>query len=248
MPRTVPSRLAAVCASALIMVLATASVALAKGPVADLRVVDTSGRALAERSLGAGTVSVKTSPKATCFGSDNAGSGKPASVKGPTALGLLIKASKSTPSLRPLLITDAFDFGLGLCGIGTAVAKGKASWYLKVNHKAPTVGGDSVKLKRGDEVLWYLASSFPYPDELELVAPERVRAGVPFSVRVYSYDEKGKRRPVAGAGVNGASGPTGADGRTMVTLSRPATLTARHGKDIPSAREAVCIGGKCPRG
>lgn len=248
MPRTVPSRLAAACALALILVLATATAAVAKGPVADLRVVDTSGRALAETSLGASAVSVKTSPKAKCFGPSNGGSGRSARIAGPTALSLLVRASKSTPSLRPILITDAFDFGLGLCGVGRAVARGKASWYLKVNHKAPAVGGDSVKLKRGDEVLWYLAASFPYPDELELVAPARVSAGRPFSVRVFSYDEKGKRSPVAGATVKGASGPTGADGKTMVTLTRPATLIARHGKDIPSAAEAVCIGGRCPRG
>ncbi len=247
MPRIVPTRLAAACALALALVVSTAGSALAKGPVADLRVVNGAGKAIAEDSLGAGTVTVKTSPKATCFGPGNAGSGKPATIKGPTALGLLAKASKSTASLRPLLLTDAFDFGLGLCGVGGFVAKDEGSWYLKVNHKAPSVGGDAVKLKSGDEVLWYLASSFPYPDDLELVAPARAQAGKPFSVRVYSYDEKGKRRPAAGASVSGASAPTGSDGRTTVTLSRPGLLVARRGKEIPSAREAVCLGGRCPR-
>jgi hypothetical protein len=247
MPRLVPFRLAAACALALTLVLSTAATAIAKGPVADLRVVNTAGKALTEDSLGASTVTVKTSRRATCFGPGNGGSGKPATIEGPTALGLLVKASKSTRSLRPLLLTDAFDFGLGLCGAGGLVPKDEGSWYLKVNHKSPSVGGDSVKLKKGDEVLWYLASSFPYPDELALVAPRRTQAGRPFTVRVFSYDEKGKRQPVAGASVSGAAAPTGSDGRTTVTLSRPARLIARKGKEIPSAREAVCVGGKCPR-
>ena len=248
MPKTVPFRLAAACALALTLVLASAAIALAKGPVASLRVVNTQGRALVEDSFGASTATVRTSPKATCFGPDNAGSGRPATIKGPTALGMLVQASKARRALRPLLITDAFDFGLGICGIGGFVSKGEGSWYLKVNHKAPTVGGDSVKLRRGDEVLWYLATSFPYPDELALVAPERVKAGTPFAVKVFAYDEKGKRSPVAGATVSGANAPTNAAGRTMVTLSRPARLIARHDEGIPSARDAVCVGGKCPRG
>jgi hypothetical protein len=48
--------------------------------------------------------------------------------------------------------------------------------------------------------------------------------------------------------VTGASAPTGADGRTTVTLTKPLRLIARHGKDIPSSQVAVCVGGKCPKG
>jgi hypothetical protein len=160
----------------------------------------------------------------------------------------LIRASKSTASLRPLGISDYFSFGLALCGVGSSIAKGSASWYLKVNHKSLSVGGDSAKVKAGDEVLWDLAPSFPYPDELALVAPDRVKAGQPFKVRVFSYDDRGKKKPAAGAKVKGARGLTGADGRTTVVLKKPNRLIARHGKDIPSNFEAVCVGGKCPRG
>jgi hypothetical protein len=145
-----------------------------------------------------------------------------------------------------LLVTDAFDFGLGLCGIGNSKVSGKASWYLKVNHKGATVGGDAVKLKPGDEVLWDLAPSYPYPNELSLVAPDTALGGQPFQVTVYSYDEKGKRKPVSGATVTGASGPTDASGKATVTLNEPAPLVATHGKDIPSPAVAVCIGIACP--
>jgi hypothetical protein len=248
MPRLIPFRLAAVCALALVLSLSIAASAVAKGVSADLRVVGKGGKVLTEQTLGTGTTTIKTSPKANCFGAGTAGSGKSVTIKGATALGLLGQASKSTGSLRPLLITDAFDFGLGICGVGSSKVSGKASWYLKVNHKGATVSGDAVKLKPGDEVLWDLAPSYPYPNELALEVPDSALGGQPFQVTVYSYDEKGKRKPVSGAIVTGASGPTDASGKATVTLSAPAALVATHGKDIPSPAEEVCMGIACPAG
>jgi hypothetical protein len=257
MPRLIPFRLAAACALALVLSLSIAASAVAKGVSADLRVVGKGGKVLTEQTLLTGTTAIKTSPKASCFGAGTAGSGKSVTVRGATALGLLGQASKSTASLRPLLITDAFDFGLGICGVGASKVSGKASWYLKVNHKGATVGGDSVKLRPGDEVLWDLAPSYPYPNELALEAPERVESGVPFAVRVFSYDEKGKRKPVAGAKISGADGASAAvtdvSGKATVTLTAPGgvpqyeTLQATHGKDIPSPAEPVylCVAGAC---
>jgi hypothetical protein len=246
MPRITPTRLGVACALALIAFLSLATGALAKGLTAELLVVGKGNKVLLEKSVKTGAaVSVKTSPKATCFGAKTGGSGKSVSIGATTAMGLLARASKSTGSLRPLLITDAFDFGLGLCGVGSSVAKGSAGWYLKVNHKGAQVSGDSVKLHAGDEVLWDLAPSYPYPNELGLEAPESATAGLPFTVHVFSYDEKGKRKPVAGATVSGAAGPTAADGSATVTLSAPSRLTATHGKEIPAAA-AVCIAGVCP--
>lgn len=247
MPRLIPFRLVAACALALILVLSTAALAAAKGPPASLRVVGGGGKVLADDSFGAGTASIKASPQATCFGAGTGGSGKTVTINGPTALGMLIQASRFTAALKPVQITDAFSFGLGLCGVGGFETTKTVSWYLKLNHVNPELGGESVKVKAGDEVLWALAS-FPYPDELALSAPDKAMAGAPFQVRVFSYDDKGKKKPAAGVTVTGADAPTGADGRTTVTLSKPRRLIARHGKDIPSNREAVCIGGKCPKG
>jgi len=246
MPRLVPFRLAAACALALVLVASTAAIAAAKVP-ADLRVVGGGGKILAEETLKTGTVSVPTSSKATCFGKGTAGSGKAATIKGATALGLLGQAAKSTKALQPLLLTDAFDFGLGICGVGGYKATSKLSWYLKVNHKNPELGGDAVKLKAGDDVLWAL-EPYPYPNELSLVAPTDATAGAPFEARVFSYSDKGKRKPAAGVTVTGASAPTNAEGRTTVTLTGPTTLVATHGKDIPSNQVAVCVGGACPTG
>jgi hypothetical protein len=245
MPRLTPFRLAAACALAFVLTASTAAIAAAKVP-ADLRVVG-GGKVLAEETLKTGTTKVSTSPKATCFGKGTAGSGRAATIKGATALGLLGQAAKSTSTLKPLLLTDAFDFGLGICGVGGYKATSKLSWYLKVNHRNPELGGDSVKLKAGDEVLWAL-EAFPYPNELALVAPEEATAGAPFGVRVFSYSDKGKRKPAAGVSVNGGLAPTDAEGRTTVAINGPTTLIATHGKDIPSNQVAVCVGGACPTG
>jgi hypothetical protein len=249
MPRLVPFRLAAACALALLLLLSTAALAAAKGTRVELRVVGGGGKVLTEQFIGAKTTSVKTSPKATCLGGGTGGSGKPVQLKGPTALGVLAQASKITPSLRPLLTTDHFlsEFGLGLCGIGKSHTTKKLSWYLKVNHKNPNKGGELVKLHPGDEVLWAL-EPFPYPDELALVAPHDAEAGKPFTVSVFSYDDKGKKTPAAGVSVTGASAPTGADGTTTVTLSAPSVLIATAGTDIPSNQIAVCISGACGGG
>jgi hypothetical protein len=248
MPRLVPFRLAAACALALFSMLSLASVAAAKGPVVDLRVVGKGGKALAETSFGvAGQVSVKPSPKATCFGPGTGGSGKKLTLKGSTALGMLARAAQFTASLKPLLITDHFvdEFGLGICSIGGTAATSKSSWYLKLNHKAQSVGGEKVKLHAGDEVLWGYGA-YPYPNELALSVPAEAQANVPFTVTVVSYDEKGKKSPVSGATVSGASGPTDSAGHATVTLAAAASLVAKHGKDTPSSAEPVCVDGKCP--
>lgn len=252
MPRLISFRLAAACVLAVVIALSATALAGAKGGgvTAKLRVLTTSGKVLAEETLRTGTASIPTSPKATCFGEGTGGSGRSATIKGPTALGLLAQAAKSDAALRPLLITDHFSFGLGLCGVGGNVPKSESegSWYLTVNHKNPQVSGSKVKLRPGDEVLWYLASAYPYPEELALSAPTAAKAGEPFSVRVFSYNEKGKRKPAAGVTISGAAGPTNSSGRATVTLDKPTLLVARRGADIPSNRVAVCVGGRCPSG
>ncbi len=247
MPGSTLNRLAAACALVIAISLAIVPAALAKkGFKVNLRVVGKHGKVLAERKVRTATTKVKTSHRAVCFGKGSGGSGGKVAIKGNTAMGVLARASRSTDSIRPLLISDHFDFGLALCGIGGSVASGEASWYLKIDHEALAVGGDQARVKPGQEVLWDLAPSFPYPDELVLKAPKRVRRGKPFGVRAFSYDEKGKREPAAGVRILGAAGVTGADGRARVTLKRPRRLGARKQGEIPAARVPVCLGRKCP--
>ncbi|HTR76027.1 MAG TPA: hypothetical protein VMH33_12310 [Solirubrobacterales bacterium] len=239
-------RSVAVCA--LVTCAALALAAGASATTATLRVVGSGNKVLAEGLVKGSTVSVKTSPKATCFGAGTGGSGKPVSLKGNTALGLLADGAKTMKALAPLSISDHFSFGLALCGVGKSVAKGSASWYLKIDHKGAAVSGDKAKIKGGDEVLWDLAPSYPYPEDLVVSSPAQASAGVPFAVHVYAYDEKGKSRPVKGAAVTGATGPTDKTGKVMVTLTEPTSLVAGLGKDIPSAAVPVCLGSQCPAG
>lgn len=253
MPRLVSTQLALACALALLTALSIAGPATATPsvPQSHLRVVGKGGKVLAERSVGIPKrTSVKTSPKATCLGAGTGGTGKNVKVRGNTALGLLAKASQSIAALRPLSLTDHFlsEFGLGLCGIGKSKATRTLSWYLKVNHKNPNLGGEAVKVKPGDEVLWAL-EPYPYPEELVLNAPLSAQPGVPFEVTVLSYDDKGKKKPAVGATVTGALLPTDASGHTMVTLTAEGTLVAALGKDIPSngVHVALCqSSGGCP--
>jgi hypothetical protein len=244
MPRLVPIRLAAACALALLLFVSTTAIASAKKVEAGLRVV-AKGKVLAEETLRTGTTSIPTSRKADCFGKGTGGSGKAAKVAGSTALGLLGQAATSTKALKPLLITDAFDFGLGICGVGGYSATKTESWYLKVNHKNPELSGELVKLKPGDDVLWALAK-YPYPKELALEGPAEATPGIPFVVRVLSYDDRGKRKPVKGALVTGGAGPTDAQGKTTVTVAGPAVVRATHAKDIPSNGVGVCVLTVCP--
>jgi hypothetical protein len=248
MPRLVSFRLAAACALALLSMFLLTATAVAKGPVANLRVVGKGGKVLDEDSFGVGgKVSIAPSPKAKCFGPGTGGSGKKLTLNGATALGMLVRAAQFTALLKPVLVTDHFvdEFGLGICGIGGTAATSKSSWYLKLNHKSQSAGGEKVKLHAGDEVLWGYGG-YPYPDDLALSAPGEVQANVPFTVTVFAYDEKGKKTPASGATVSGASGPTDAAGHASVTLAAPAELVARLGKDTPSAAVAVCADGKCP--
>jgi len=251
MPRIISLRLAAACALVAALSLTIVAGAAAKGFSAELRVVGAGGKIVAEKTVTTGAISVKTSPKATCFGPGTGGSGDSVALKANTALGLLARGAKSTSSLNPLLLSDSFDFGLALCGIGGGVAKGSTSWYLKVNHKGAMVSADAAKIKAGDEVLFALAESDPktyaYPEELSLLAPKKATMGQAFTVTAYTYDEKGKRKPAAGVKVSGASGLTAANGKATVTLSKPRFLTATKGELIPD-RAAVCIGAKCPAG
>jgi hypothetical protein len=233
-------------ACALVLCVSLAAAASASATTATLRVVGTGNKVLAEQLVKTSNISVKTSPKATCFGSGTGGSGKPVALQGNTALGLLANGAQTIKALAPLTITDHFSFGLGLCGVGKSTVKGKASWYLKINHKGATVGGEKAKIKAGDEVLWDLAPSYPYPEELVVSAPTQTTAGVPFAVHVYAYNEKGKRKPVQGAAVTGAIGPTDKNGKVMITLTEPTKLIAGLGDDIPSAAVPVCLGSKCP--
>jgi hypothetical protein len=235
-------------ACALVLCMALVVTASASATTATLRVIGKGNVVLSEGLVKSAGIKVKSSKTAACFGPGSGGTGKSYAVKGNTALGLLANGAKTIKELAPLSITDHFigSIGLGLCGVGKSHVTGEASWYLKINHKGASVGGEKAKIKGGDEVLWDLASSYPYPEELVLSAPQQATAGVPFAVHVYAYNEKGKHKPMKGATVTGATGPTDASGKVMVTLTEPTLISAAIGDAIPSAQEPVCFASHCP--
>jgi hypothetical protein len=221
------------------------SSAFAQSRGVDLRVVNTQGRTLAELRQYTGPVSIKADPGADCFGQGTGGSGDRVRLDGSTALGAVKDAAPSAPGLRPLSVTDAFadqGFGLGVCGIGGFEATGSSYWYVKRNHVGAQVSGSQLTVRQGDDVLWYRTPRYPPPGELALAAPARAKPNVPFGVTVTAYADDGTRRPRAGASVTGASAPTNAAGRTMVTLGAGTrAIRATDSPAIPSNKVEVCV-------
>ena len=175
------------------------------------------------------------------------GSGDAATVEGATALGLLIDAAGVERTLRPLGVSDKFDFGLLVCSIGGVQASDDGFWLYKVNHVAPDVGADQRKISPGDEVLWYFSNTATgrnTGDELALDAPPRAKPFTSFDVRVVAYDAAGKPEPAAGADVvyGQQRVRTDSNGVARVTSgSESVSLRAVRGKDVASARERVCV-------
>ena len=91
-----------------------------KGPVADLRVVGSGGKVLAEDSFGAGDDLDQDQPEGDLLRRRHRRQRQVgARSKAPTALGMLIQASKFTAGAEAAADhRQLLDFGLGLCGVG----------------------------------------------------------------------------------------------------------------------------------
>ncbi len=196
---------------------------------------------------------VKTDPKADCFGPGTGGSGDRVTVPGSTALGQLANAGASTTPISPLGVTDAFDFGLGICGIGEAVAPATGFWYLKVDHAASSRRATRRRSSRGDEVLWYLIEDFndPTPDELELERTGDRRGGR--AVRGQGDRLRRRRRAKPGRGRDRHRGrrarPTPRAGHDRRRSTRPDARRSarpdpgairRTGDRLHATRRATC--------
>lgn len=207
-----------------------------------VRVVNYSGQILIDRVISTGTTVVSTSSRASCLGGSPGNATR--KIEGPTALGALHDAARLESPRQSLLISNAFDFGLGLCGVGPSVASGEQWWELTHNHKPSMLGGEATSLKAGDEVLWFLAKSYnlPSPDELVLMAPETSLANRWLNVRVMAFNDAGVRRPVQGAELSlvGAA-PTNSAGYTRIRLSQTSRFAARADGFIASNRAVVQV-------
>src|SRR5215217_2883144 len=215
---------------AAITVALAAPATAAAAEQADLRVE--AGRPLAAATYVTDTARIKTTKSSSCQGS-----GEIKTIQGPNALGLLWSAAAQNKALRPVAVSDQYDFGLLVCGVSTFAGGDTAYWLYKVDHKLPEVGAEQFPLKGGEEVLWYFSdvtANRNTGDELALQAPARVKPGGKVKVRVWAYDATGRRTPAAGASVGGAV--TDVQGRTSLTAPAKGglKLRAERGADIAS--------------
>ena len=180
---------------------------------------------------------------------DCGGSGESGSLSGPTALGLLIQASDFTRDLRPVRISDEFDFGLLVCEVGGFAASGAdAYWSYKVDHVLPEVGADQFAVGRSHgEVLWYYVNNQTGTNtgnELELVLSDNiVKAGSPVEVTVREYAFDGDVSPAAGVRLEGAGDVmTDANGRATLTFDagKPFIRGVR-GNDVQTDLLHLCV-------
>jgi hypothetical protein len=229
------------------VVCAMVSPAVAPAAVLSSLRVEADNRALAAASYINGTARIQTDERPSC-----GGSGRTAAVRGATALGLLAYGARAERTLRPFSVSDEFDFGLFVCGVGDFRGSDASFWLYKVDHESPEVGGDQFALQGGEEVLWYFqdtARNVNTGDELVLDAPARARPGEPFEVTVWAYDPQGDRSPAAGALVAGEQ--TDQNGKAGLVSDRRGGLTLRatRSADIPSATARVCLDDvltRCP--
>lgn len=125
-------------------------------------------------------------------------------------------------------------------------------WAFWLDGKVSSLGVCGSELQPGDQVLLFICHDATAPDyacknrPLELVAPRgRVRAGHPFTVRVFTLKDDGTKVPAAGATVRGGVAPvtTGADGRARVTVGTgQLVLRARRSGDVPSNPISCAVG------
>ncbi len=258
-PRFTSTGRALLCALA-VFILVPAAAKAASGT--DLRIATMDGQLADVRQFAnASTIQVPTSPNAKCFISGKGGSGRRAPVPGTTALGIAVDAAASVPALDPVLITDEFSFGLGVCGFGGLQPSGSDSfWQVRVDHKALQVGGDQAGA--GSDVLWALVPApvceqvppfacQPTVPELVIEAPARALPGETVNIHVNQFSDSGVATASVGANVPGASAPTDARGITTMTVTQNTNVSATKPGTIPSPGREICVNADqslCPEG
>jgi hypothetical protein len=232
--------------------LGAPAAALARPTITNLR-VEAGGSAL-QSTTGYvhDTARIRTSRRPGCEGSRQR-----RTISGPTALGILAYADNVNRRLRPVEISDQFEFGLFVCGIGGFQSAGaERFWSLKVNHVLPERGGDQIRVGRGDEVLWFFVDASTGTNtgnELVLQAPSRARPGESVGVRVLVYSFSGLATPAAGAQVmfDENAVTTDSNGNAQVPAGSEGSLRLRatRGSDVPSTPLTLCVNddlSRCP--
>jgi hypothetical protein len=168
--------------------------------------------------------------------------GKARALSANTALGQLIAATAFTSTA--LGIGEFEGLGAYVSSIGTEKVDTKGAWMFYVNGRTAQVGSGSLKLKKSDEVIWWLDTDYAKKDPVILdLEVEQLLGGVLFTVR--KTDGKGfKAAKGATVVVDGTTvGTTDAKGQLSITPpgdwdEAHATMTGAIGSQ--TVQKAMC--------
>ena len=196
------------------------------------------------------SVTYDTSQSAACGGSGDSGS-----ITGPSALGLLVQAADYTRRLDPVQISDKFEFGPFVCGVGGFAGQRQRVLALQGRSRRARGGRrpvpDQPLARRGALVLRATPRPEPTPgNELFLsVASNIVQAGAPVEATVLEYDGAGQSTPAEGVRiVGGGDAMTDANGTAMLTLRRRAgSSSAAFAASTSRPTGSACACGRTPK-
>ena len=161
-------------------------------------------------------------------------------------------ARRQTKALRPLAVSDEFDFGLFVCGdVERSWAATPPTGSTRSITRRPRWAPTSSRSRAGRRCSGTSATRSRATEHRGRArapgAGARQARLAPSTVRVWSYDSAGKRKPAAGAVVQGeGDATTDAQGRATVKTPKRGTLQLRaeRGADIASQTLSVCITAK----
>lgn len=135
--------------------------------------------------------------------------------------------------------------GIFVSSILGAAPTGNDYWTIFVNNVSSSEGLCSLKLHRGEQLLFAVTDGSQTP--LVLSAPSSTTAGKAFKVTVDDVTANGKRKPVAGAHLTGTgvNATTNSHGIASITPAKAGTLVikASHAGEIRSAPVSVSVTG-----
>jgi hypothetical protein len=182
-------------------------------------------------------------------------SGRDCTVGSATALAALVRIEPPTLRLRDFgsCSRRAADAeGLFVQRIDRDANKGIDGWVYKVGQKVATAGAADPggpfgrgRLKDGQRVTWFYCHLSGQSCQRTLAVRASSTAPGQVSVRVRSYDDRGKSAPAAGATVRAGEATATTDENGAATLTLPAGTHRIHAErpgDIRSFAERVRVG------
>jgi hypothetical protein len=129
--------------------------------------------------------------------------------------------------------------------LGETPSRKAGYWGVWLDNKYATTGACEIKLHAGDHVLFAVDSVRKHEHPLGIIGPAKATVGKPFTLKVVSYSDRGKARPVSGAhvrggGLNVVSGKRGIV-RVADATAGKLTFTATDAGYIRSAATTVKV-------